>query len=191
MSWITNYQTDLRRYTEYSGSFWLSQFLTQQGLWALLQHRISFAIYSGHWPRLIKRILLWGCVVWQKLIEIITGITIPYTATIGNGLYIGHFGTIILHPHTRMGDNCNLSQGVTIGISGRGERRGVPTIGNRVYIGANAVIVGKIHVGDDVVIGANSLVNRDVPSCCTVLGVPAKIMSEQDSGDYISPSILL
>jgi serine O-acetyltransferase len=128
-----------------------------------------------------------GCVIWQKIIEITTGISIPYTVTIGAGLYIGHYGTIILHPATRMGENCNISQGVTVGVSGRGEKRGVPVIGNRVYIGTNAVIVGKIVIGDDVVIGANSLVNRDVPSHCTVLGVPAVIVSQKGSSDYISP----
>lgn len=188
MDWISKYQSDLKRYTQYSSGGWLLQFLTQQGLWALLQYRITYAINSSQYPKVIKRILLLGCVIWQKLVEVITGISIPYTVKIGTGLYIGHFGTIILHPNIRIGDNCNLSQGVTIGISGRGEKRGVPTIGDRVYIGANAIVVGKIHIGDDVVIGANSLVNRDIPPCCTVIGVPAKIVSDQDSRDYISPS---
>src|SRR5690606_2511217 len=84
-----------------------------------------------------------------------------------------------------IGADCCISQGVTIGVSGRGEMRGVPVVGNRVYFGVNAVVVGKIYVGDDVLIGANSLVNRDVPEHCTVLGVPAVITSEKGSEGYL------
>ncbi len=187
MNWYSKYKTDLSRYQQYSGGANWVQFITQQGLWALLAYRISYSIHTSKLPCFIKRIPLWGCMFWQKLIEITTGICIPYTANIGAGLYIGHYGAIILHPAIRMGEKCNISQGVTIGISGRGEKRGVPVIGNRVYIGTNAVVVGNIVVGDDVVIGANSLVNRDVPSHCTVLGVPAVVVSQQGSSDYISP----
>lgn len=190
MSWYLKYKTDLSRYQEYSGGAYWVQFFSQQGLWALLAFRISSAIYTCNLPWFLKRIPLWGCVVWQKLIEITTGISIPYTASIEGGLYIGHFGTIILHPAVRIGKKCNISQGVTIGISGRGDKRGVPVIGDRVYIGTNAVVVGNIVIGDDVVIGANSLVNRDIPSQCTVLGVPAVIVSRTGSSDYISPSSL-
>ena len=80
---------------------------------------------------------------------------------------------------------CNISQGVTIGISGRGSNRGVPKIANRVYIGANAVIAGKIDVGDDCVIGANSLLNKSIDSGLTVQGVPATIINTNSSKGYI------
>ncbi|MCG3146242.1 MAG: 2,3,4,5-tetrahydropyridine-2,6-dicarboxylate N-acetyltransferase [Gammaproteobacteria bacterium] len=188
MSWHAKYSADINRYALYARGSGFMQFLTQQGLWALLAYRISAAIYLGKSPGWIKRILLKVCVAWQKIVEIITGISIPYTTKIGSGLYIGHYGTIIVHPDTSIGENCNISQGVTIGISGRGDKRGAPIIGNRVYIAANAVVVGKIIIGDDVVIGANSLVNRDVPSHCTVLGVPAKIINEHGADDYLFPS---
>lgn len=187
MNWYFKYKADIHRYTQYSKGSALVQCFTQQGLWALLAYRMSSAIYISRLPKHIKRILLIGCVIWQKFIEITTGISIPYTADIGAGLYIGHYGGIILHPVAQLGENCNISQGVTIGISGRGNKRGVPVIGNRVYVGVNAVIAGKIRVGDDVVIGANSLVNRDVPRSCTVVGVPATIVSQRGSSDYIFP----
>ena len=77
-----------------------------------------------------------------------------------------------------------LPRGVTIGFSGRGEWRGVPRIGDRVYVGPNAVIVGKITIGNDVLVGANSLVNRDVPGYATVLGVPAVVTSGRGSEGY-------
>ena len=124
-------------------------------------------------------------VVWQKWIEIVTGISLPYTAKIGSEFYIGHFGNIIINAAAEIGDNCNVSQGVTIGVSGRGDQRGIPIIGNNVYIGANSVVAGKITIGNNVVIGANSFVNRNIDSNSTVLGVPAKKVSDNSSVDYI------
>ncbi|WP_253256258.1 serine O-acetyltransferase [Formosa algae] len=129
--------------------------------------------------------MLLGCVLSQKWIEIITGISIPYTATLGSHFYIGHFGGIIINANAVIGDNCNISQGVTIGVSGVGYKRGVPVIGHDVYIGANAVVAGNISIGDGAVIGANSLVTRDVMSHTTVLGVPAVKINDKDSKGYI------
>ncbi|BAO55752.1 hexapeptide transferase family protein [Nonlabens marinus S1-08] len=124
-------------------------------------------------------------VLFQKKVEILTGITLPYSTQIGEGLYIGHHSGIIVNANAVIGSNCNISQGVTIGVSGRGDQRGVPIIGNRVYIGVNAVIAGRITVGDAAVIAANSLVTRNVDSHTTVMGVPAVQVSDNDSRDYI------
>jgi serine O-acetyltransferase len=185
MSWLSDYSQDVRRYTAYSEGCALTQILTQQGLWALLQYRLAAAVYRSVLPRAVKRVLLLVLVIWQKIIEVSTGTSLPYTALIGPGLYIGHFGNIIVNGNAVIGSNCNLSQGVTIGISGRGERRGVPRVGNRVYFGANAVAAGSITIGDDVIIGGNSLANADVPPHCTVVGVPAVIVSNKGSEEYI------
>ncbi|MBI1760312.1 MAG: serine acetyltransferase [Acidobacteria bacterium] len=190
MNWLSNYQQDLARYTEYAGGGALLQLLAQQGLWALLQYRLAAAVYQSGLPRLLKRPLLASMTIWQKLIEIFTGISLPYTAVIGPGLYIGHFGHIILNGNAVLGAQCNLSQGVTIGVSGRGVQRGVPRIGARVYIGANAVIAGQLTIGNDVVIGANTLVTADVPDNCTVVGVPGQIVSRKGSQDYLCPQQL-
>ena len=114
-----------------------------------------------------------------------TGISIPASAQIGKSFYIGHFGGIILNAKTIIGDNCNISQGVTIGISGLDENRGVPVIGNNVYVGANAVLAGKISIGNDVLIGACSLVNKSFPDFSIIGGVPAKIISDKGSIGYI------
>lgn len=159
--------------------------LTQQGLWALCTYRFFNAVYRSRLPKLIKAPLLGIGVLQQKWIEILTGITLPYTATIDEGLYIGHHSGIIINAQATIGRHCNISQGVTIGVSGRGVKRGVPVIGNRVYIGANAVIAGSITIGDGVVIGANSLVTKDIQEGVTVVGVPAQVVSEKDSKDYI------
>ena len=95
--------------------------------------------------------------------------------TIGKGFFIGHFGTIVTNEDTVIGDNCNIAHGVTIGVTRRGEKAGVPVIGNEVWIGTGAVIVGKIKIGNNVLIAPNSYVNFDVPDNSVVIGNPGKI----------------
>lgn len=95
---------------------------------------------------------------------------------IGEGLYLGHWGALVINPNVKIGKNCNIAQGVTIGQANRGKNIGVPTIGNEVWIGANAVIVGNITIGNNVLIAPNSYVNTDIPSNSIVLGNPAQII---------------
>ena len=114
------------------------------------------------------------------------GIGISYKTQIGPGLYIGHQGGIVINEQVVIGKNCNLSQQVTIGVSRRGERAGVPTIGDNVYIGPGAKIFGKIQVGNNAAIGANCVVTRDVPDNGVVVGIPAKVISYEGSTGYIN-----
>jgi len=123
--------------------------------------------------------------VAQKLMEIITGIRLPAHCEIGDGLYIGHYGCIIVAPECRIGHNCSLAQNVTIGVAGSGEHRGAPVIGNRVFIGAHSVIVGRITVGDDAVVCAGSVVMRPVPARAMVMGNPARVVSYEGSFEYV------
>ena len=184
--WRTAYRADFRRYRQHrAGTSALVLMLTEQGLWALLQYRVASGLARSRLPRPIKGPLLLLSAVLQKAVEIVTGISIPCRATIGPGLYIGHFGNIIFHEDVVLGHTCNVSQGVTIGTSGRGARRGVPTIGDRVYIATNAVVAGRIVVGSGAVVAANSLVTRDVPPGTTVMGVPAQVVKHLGSDDYI------
>lgn len=107
------------------------------------------------------------------------GIQIGWTLDVGKGLYFGHFGSIIINGKAKIGNNCNINQGVTIGVENRGPRKGVPTIGNKVWIGANSVVVGKITIGDNVLIAPLTFVNFDVPSNSVVVGNPAKIIPNE------------
>lgn len=100
---------------------------------------------------------------------------ISSNATIGKGFYIGHLGPIIINPTAIIGDNVNISSGVTIGQQNRGEKVGSPIIGNMVFIGANSIIVGKIKIGNNVLIAPGSYVNFDVPDNSIVVGNPGKI----------------
>ena len=186
MSWLCDYKKDIAKYTHDTGSSAWKHILGEQGLWALLEYRISAAVYRSSLPRYVKFPLRLALTIWHKIIEILTGINLPCTVKIGPGLHLPHCGYRVLHSAVVMGCDCCISQGVTIGISGRGEFRGVPVIGDRVYVGVNAVVAGKIHVGNDAVIAANSLVTRDLGPCCVALGVPAQVVSTKGSGDYLS-----
>ena len=94
---------------------------------------------------------------------------------IGGGLYLGHPHCITINPSARIGQNVNIHKGVTIGQENRGARKGVPTIGNNVWIGINATIFGNIIIGDDVLLAPNTYVNCNIPSHCVVLGNPCQI----------------
>lgn len=177
-------KSDYKKYKKYGSNFFVIFFLTQ-GFWALFQYRIGHFFNNKIKLQPFRLIIMMLIYFWQKWIEIITGISIPASAKIGHSFYIGHFGGIILNSHTVIGNNCNISQCTTIGVSGLGENRGVPVIGNNVYIGANVVIAGKIIINDNVLIGACSLVNSDLKENAVALGVPAVIISEKSSKGYI------
>ncbi len=113
------------------------------------------------------------------------GIAISFESDIGPGFYIGHFGGIVVYPNCQIGKNCNLSHGVTLGITHRGKNKGYPTIGDNVYIGPGAKIIGSVKIGDHVAIGANCVVTQNVPDNAVVVGIPAKVISYEGSGGYV------
>jgi serine O-acetyltransferase len=176
--WWRHICCDFRRYRVTADAALRTIFLTQ-GFWASCVYRIARAA--------VRRSPLAApfAALAQKLVEIVTGISIPPRCEIGDGLYIGHYGSIILSPEARIGHNCSLAQNVTIGIAGGGEGRGAPTVGNRVFIGAHSVIVGRITVGDDVVVCAGSVVSRSVPARAVVMGNPARVVSYDGSFEYV------
>lgn len=109
---------------------------------------------------------------------------------IGDGFYIGHFGRIIINPNAILGNNINIATGVVIGQENRGKRKGLPIIGNECWIGSNAVIVGNVRIGNDVLIAPLSYVNFDVPDHSIVIGNPAKIISKEEATkEYINNKI--
>jgi serine O-acetyltransferase len=149
--------------------------LLSLGYWALLVYRFGHARLAipNRWLRLPLTVLY---VPLAKLAEIICGITIGSSAKIGRRLEIEHHGCIVIHGASTIGDDCLIRHGVTIGNAGTRDPFGAPTLGNRVDIGAGAKILGRISIGDDVVIGANAVVVRDVPANVVVGGIPARIL---------------
>lgn len=106
----------------------------------------------------------------------IYGIQLSHTATIGRRLAIHHHMGVAVHPNAVIGDDCILRQGVTLGVLHTTENKAAPIIGDRVDIGAGARILGSVKIGNDVVIGANAVVVRDVPDGWAALGNPARII---------------
>jgi serine acetyltransferase len=190
MSWLQLYRSDLARYKQYAPSASsLKLLFVNQGLWALLQHRIASRVNNATLPSVIKRPCLYALTIWQKAVEILTGISISCEACIGPGFYIGHFGPIFIGRDAIIGAHCSISHGIAIGESGRGTQKGTPRLGDRVLIGANAILAGKLSVGDDAVIAPNSLVLYDVSESSVMMGVPAKCVSKAGSRDIIPPEI--
>jgi serine O-acetyltransferase len=113
------------------------------------------------------------------------GIRIAVKTKIGSGLYIGNYSGIFVNTDVVIGKNFNISMGVGIGEANRGPRKGAAVIGDNVYIGPGARIVGKVKIGNNVAIGANCVVTRDIPDNAVVVGVPGKAISFNGSGDYI------
>jgi serine O-acetyltransferase len=180
--WLAEFREDLARYAAHHRGSRLKPLLLEHGVWALLHYRISSAILRSALAGPIKRPVLLACIASQKFVESVTGMSLPASADLYPGIYLSHFGPIVIHKEAVVESGCNISQGVSIGISGRGSSRGVPRIGKRVYIGANAVVAGPLSIGDDAAISANSFVNRDVPAGRLAMGVPAEIVSDRGSG---------
>ena len=133
--------------------------------------------------RRTNRLLFYFYYLWLRRLKVKYGFDISYRTQIGKGFYIGHFGSIVIHGDTVIGDNCNISQGITIGVSNYGKKAGVPTIGSEVFIGPNAGVFGKITIGNKVTIGANSVVTEDIPDGKTVLPA-ATVIIDKDLSDY-------
>ncbi|CAM4170457.1 serine acetyltransferase [Zobellia roscoffensis] len=115
-----------------------------------------------------------------RRLKIKYGFQIPVGTEIGRGLFMGHFGSIVINKKAKIGDNCNIAHTITIGQANRGNTKGCPVIGNNVWIGTGSVIVGKIIIGDNVLIAPNTFVNGDVPSNSLVIGNPFKIIPKKN-----------
>lgn len=116
------------------------------------------------WTRMME---LWHYYIHKQL-SYKLGFTI-YANQFGPGLFIGHYGTIVINKACRIGANCVLNVDVNIGMGGS-------VIGDNCYIGPGAKIVKPVRIGNNVVIGANAVVNRDIPDNCMVAGIPAKVI---------------
>ena len=114
------------------------------------------------------------------------GFEISERTKIGYGFYLGHFGGVVINERTVIGNNVSIAQGVTIGKTQRGELAGTPIIGDRVWIGPHAVVVGGITIGSDVLLGPGAYVNFNVPDRSVVIGNPGKIVSQNGSDQYVT-----
>lgn len=145
------------------------------GIHSLIRIVFSHQIRYMHWWRKAnKRMTLMRK---YKLVRYSRkyGLEISPDAQIGKGLYLGHPYNITVGGGTKLGNNVNLHKGCTVGRENRGKRKGVPTIGNCVFVGINATVIGNVKIGDDVIIAPNAFVNFDVPSHSVVIGNPGVV----------------
>ena len=140
------------------------------GIWSLIMHRPAHWLYK-HNIKLLARII-------SQLTRWFTGIEIHPGATIGRRCFIDHGMGIIIGETTEIGDDVTIYQGVTLGGTGKDTGKRHPTIGNRVMISSGAKVLGPFKVGDDVKIGAGSVVLKEVPPGCTVVGIPGTIVKK-------------
>lgn len=126
---------------------------------------------------------IWGKLYTKKLACITkkTGIWIPAEISCGKGIIIAHWGRIIINPQTIIGNDFSISSGAVIGRDIRGNRKGVPRLGNQVVIKTNAVVVGNVRIGNDVLIAPNAYVNFDVPDHSVVVGNPGVIYPKENA----------
>ena len=183
-----NLKADLARCGETTGQR-VREVLFNSGMWAVLGYRFRYWAVTRDWFGGIQRPLNFLASLVGLMVEVTTNITLPITAQIGPGLYIAHTGYIVVAKGTSIGRHCTLTQGVTIGHGGGGTKSasgGVPVLGNRVYVGPGAAIIGPIEVGDDALIGVGAIVTRSVPPRGVAVGNPARVRSVKGSFDLIT-----
>jgi len=142
--------------------------LTYSGVHAVLIHRVSHRLWKANW-KLAARIL-------SAFAKMFTSVEIHPGATIGRRLFIDHALGVVIGETSEIGDDVTLYHGVTLGGTTWNKEKRHPTLGNNVMVGAGAKILGAITVGNNVRVGANSVVVKDVPHCCTVVGIPGRVI---------------
>lgn len=154
--------------------------LCYPGLHAIWFHRLSGRLYRAN-RRTTARLV-------NRFSHMLTGIDMHPGAKIGRGFFIDHGTGIVIGETTEIGKNVSLYQGVTLGGTGKDKGKRHPTIGDDVTISAGASVLGPITIGRGSKIGAGAVVIKDVPECCTVVGVPGRIVRR--NGERVSPADL-
>jgi len=169
---ISFFLKDFKRYKSVSQNWYY--LLMETGLYLVFLYRLSRFLFLVKIP-IVRILCKLFAIFLMKLSEILFNTLLPPSTDIGPGLYIGHpYGILISH-ESRIGKNLSIAHHVTIGNRGVGIK-GVPTLGDDVFIGSGAKIVGPITIGHKVRIGANSVVLKNVPDRAVVVGNPAKIV---------------
>ncbi|NEP40394.1 MAG: serine O-acetyltransferase [Okeania sp. SIO2H7] len=156
---------------------WLEVLFCYPGLQAIALHRLAHAMYCLEMPFLPRLI--------SHIARFLTGIEIHPGATIGRGVFIDHGMGVVIGETAIVGNYCLIYQGVTLGGTGKESGKRHPTLGENVVVGGGAKVLGNITIGNNVRVGAGSVVLRDVPSDCTVVGIPGRIVYR--SGVRVDP----
>lgn len=170
---LKNIREDLRAVFDRdpAATSWFEVVLTYAGFHALLAYRVSHWLKTHHVPFIPRAI--------SQVARLLTGIEIHPSAKIGTGFFIDHGMGVVIGETAEIGNYVTLFQGVTLGGTGKERGKRHPTLGNHVVVGAGAKILGGITIGDNVKIGANSVVLKNVSANSTVIGVPARVIKTQ------------
>ena len=165
----------------------LAEILLNTGMWAVFGYRFCRWVYLLDAPWLVRIPLNFVAAVVTLFVRVTTQIELPGNAKIGPGLYIAHTGCIVVNSRAVIGSHCTLTHGVTIGHRGGGRARasGTPVIGDRVYVGPGAAIIGPITIGSDALVAVGAIVTQSVPARGVVAGNPARLLSSRGSFDLI------
>ena len=159
-----NIRQDLRSHGGHFGA---------QGFWVMVVYRFGRWRYTVR-PVLLRKLMSLVYRIAYKCVQIVTGVELPCEVEIGRNFVIDHFGGIVVSGFTKFGDDCRIRTGVVIGLA-RVDDPCAPVIGNGVDIGAGAKVLGRIRIGNNVLIGANAVVTCDVPDDSIAVGIPATI----------------
>ena len=163
----------------------LWEILTYSGLHAILLHRIAHRIWIAKWPG--RSLTSFAARLISQFSRFLTGIEIHPGAQIGRRFFIDHGVGVVIGETSIVGDDVLMYHQVTLGGTSLNRVKRHPTIGNGVLIGMGAKIIGSITIGDNCRIGANAVVNKDIPDNCTVVGVPGRIVAQDGTkveGDF-------
>jgi serine O-acetyltransferase len=170
---MNKFSADVARYRakgSHGKELWLNP-----AIWAIGCYRLGNWLNFARPFALIRIPLKLIFFIANKFCEVFMEMCIDPQASIGEGLYISHIGGVHINPQAVLGRNCDVAHRVTIGASAMG-RQGAPILGDDVYVGTGATLVGKIRVGNGAKIAANTLVMSNIPEGATVMGVPGRII---------------
>ena len=151
---------------------WLEVLFCYPGVQAILFYRLANWLHKLDFP-FLPRFL-------THFARFLTGIEIHPGAKIGNRVFIDHGMGVVIGENTIIGNNCLIYQGVTLSGTGKDRGKRHPTLGYNVTVGAGAIVIGNIDIGNNTRIGAASVVTKDVPPNSTVVGIPGRIVSQRD-----------
>ena len=156
------------------------QLALSQGAVALAVYRFGHAVREVEVP-VVGQAARMAYLFAHKAVQVLTGINIHAESELGPGTYIHGFGDI--HVVGRTGRGCTFIQGAQLISASDGKGRGWPELGDNVYVGAGAKVIGPVKVGNNVVIGANAVVTRSLPDNVTVAAMPARIVKQEEAAD--------
>lgn len=153
--------------------------------WPIIVYRFNhWTYYKLHIPVLRQIFSLIGFLA-HRFVSTFMGIELNKEAYIGKGLFIAHFANIVVSSGSKIGNYASIHQGVTLGGAGRGDKYGDPIIGNNAYIGAGAKIIGRITLGNNIMVGCNAVVTKNFSDNVTLGGIPAKIINYEGSEGFV------